>query len=114
MTYEYIADDMMLPVSTVKRWVSCIKPKLMADGSNPLHLAKRSAAWGSPSGADSSSHLYHPGLVLNETTPPTLGGEFLEKPDGMTDEEWAVCVNNPESVNYDAFAFNPYLPEWGE
>ncbi|UPT65606.1 MAG: hypothetical protein M0D57_13810 [Sphingobacteriales bacterium JAD_PAG50586_3] len=46
MTYEYIADDMMLPVSTIKRWVSCIKPKMMPDGSNPLHLPKRSAAWG--------------------------------------------------------------------
>ncbi|UPT65607.1 MAG: hypothetical protein M0D57_13815 [Sphingobacteriales bacterium JAD_PAG50586_3] len=52
---------------------------------------------------------------MNGSSTLTMTGvEFVEKPDSLTDEEWAVCVNNPESVNYDAFAFNPYLPEWGE
>ncbi|UPT68229.1 MAG: hypothetical protein M0D57_06160 [Sphingobacteriales bacterium JAD_PAG50586_3] len=108
MTYEYIADDMMLPVSTIKRWVSCIKPKLMADGSNPLHLPKRSAAWGG------SPMLPMVGDAALNTAYGMTGEEFIEKPDSLTDEEWAVCVNNPESKNYDAFAFNPYLKEWGE
>lgn len=40
MTYEYIADELMMPISTVKRWVSCVPVKVLPDGSNPLHRPK--------------------------------------------------------------------------
>ena len=117
MSYEYIADAMQVPITTAKRWVSCVSPSPPDDlriGAGPAPL---------PGGEGSVIHMIprreqettpSPSRLKRDGTPP-LQGESLylvyEKPDGLSEEEWAMCVNNPASVFFDEFAYNPYLVE---
>jgi hypothetical protein len=143
MSYEYIADAMQVPITTAKRWVSCVKgsptpnPSPKERGFNfeeegsVVHMMPRREEETTPSpkergfnfeeegSVNAPLNVYLPGLkatpddTIGTLSPPTLGGEFLitEKPDGLSEEEWAVCVNNPASVFFDEFAYNPFLVE---
>ncbi len=56
--------------------------------------------------------LINPSPAQGAGTPFLKGDLYtFEKPDGLSEEEWAVCVNNPASVFFDEFAYNPYLVE---
>jgi hypothetical protein len=104
MTCEEIGQKMHLPISTIKRWVGSIKPdepkaaiqqpvkKEWVELKNPF---KNEQDWpeDEPEPDD--------GIEFNF--------DFAAKPDELTEEEWAVCVNNPNSPNYDDHAYNPYF-----
>lgn len=82
---DHIADELGVPETIIKRWVRGIKVKPKSRGEGRV--------------ASFSSYA----KSVNENV-------FLyDKPDELTDEEWEVCVNNPQSANYDEFAYNPYL-----
>jgi KaiC/GvpD/RAD55 family RecA-like ATPase len=83
MTYEYIADNMQVPMITVKRWVSCIPVKPLPDGTNPLR--RISPAWGEEDTSYDNMHAmaspeerglkdeYDPDLIAREQEEMGLG-----------------------------------------
>jgi hypothetical protein len=91
---DHIAEELGVPETIVKRWVRGIKPKPKSflNGSPP---AKE--------GNESRNQRFSGERGGLYALPPT------DKPDELSEEEWAECVNNPQSPNYDEFAYNPYL-----
>lgn len=89
MFIDNIAIELNVPEGTVKRWVAGIKA-LSNEGhgaSSPLHTYKTPPPYGHP--------LLEGDFMMPKVLPP----------------DWEHSVNNPDSPNYDPFAYNPYLIE---
>jgi hypothetical protein len=109
---DHIAIELDLPECIVKRWVRGIKV-ISGEGRGVLSFHPSPSPPPRERGFDDDE--YTPSPSANALGTPPWQGESLyivyDKPEELSDEEWAVCVNNPASVYYDEFAYNPYLIE---